>query len=286
MLHRPPRPGPRPVRCMGDPRYVRPGGHRCLRPLVGSGPGLPALTPARADGFSNESPFGEPTLATPALTLCSADMASPRFDVIEREQLADLLDELGADAPTLLEPWTTRDLVSHLVLREHDSLAAPGLVVPGAWARFAERRRRALARQEFSWLVATFRSGPPRGFFRIGWVRSFPTLNELFVHHEDVRRANGGGPRTNSPTKDAALWRNVRRARWFLTRRLRSAGLELQWAGTNRIVRARRGRSTARIVGCPGELLLFLFGRQSAADVEIRGPAAAVEAVRHARLGM
>ena len=48
--------------------------------------------------------------ATPALWLCSGDMAGPRFDVIEREQLADLFDELGADAPTLLEPWTTRDL--------------------------------------------------------------------------------------------------------------------------------------------------------------------------------
>ena len=213
-------------------------------------------------------------------------MAGPWFDVIEREQLADLFDELGADASTLLEPWTTRDLVSHLVLREHDSLAAPGLVVPGAWARFAERRRRALAGQEFPWLVATFRAGPPRGFLRIGWVRSFPTLNESFVHREDVRRANGGGPRANPPAKDAALWRNVRRARWFLARRLSSAGLELQWAGTNRIVRARRGRSTVRIVGRPGELLLYLFGRQSAADVEISGPAAAVEAVRRARFGM
>ena len=224
--------------------------------------------------------------AGPAFSLCSGDMAGPRFDVIEREQLADLFDELGADAPTLLEPWTTRDLVSHLVLREHDPLAAPGLVVPGAWARLAERRRRALACQEFPWLVARFRSGPPRGFFRIGWVRSFPTLNEFFVHHEDVRRANGAGPRTNSSAKDAALWRNVSRARWFLARRLHSAGLELQWAGTNRIVRARRGRATVRIVGRPGELLLYLFGRQSAAHVEIGGPAAAVEAVRHARFGM
>jgi uncharacterized protein (TIGR03085 family) len=172
------------------------------------------------------------------------------------------------------------------VLREHDSLAAPGLVVPGGWARFAEQRRRALACREFSWLVATFRSGPPRGFFRIGWVRSFPTLNEFFVHHEDVRRANSYGPRTNSPAKDAALWRNVSRAPWFLARRLRSAGLELEWAGTNQVVRARHGRSTVRIVGLPGELLLYLFGRQSAAHVEISGPAAAVEAVRRARFGM
>ncbi len=75
------------------------------------------------------------------------DMPNGLFDVIERKLLADLFDELGPDAPTLLEPWTTRDLAAHLVLREHDYLAAPGLVLPGAWGRFAERRRTALARQ-------------------------------------------------------------------------------------------------------------------------------------------
>ena len=50
--------------------------------------------------------------------------------------------------------------------------------------------------KDFAWLVARIRSGPPIGFFRIGWVRSLANLNEFFVHHEDVRRANGLGPRT------------------------------------------------------------------------------------------
>jgi len=83
-----------------------------------------------------------------------------------------------------------------------------------------------------------------------------------------------------------ALWDNVSRAPWFLARRLRGAGLELQWTGTAQIVRARRGEPTARIAGPPGELLLYLFGRQGAAQVEVGGPAAAVEAVRRARFGM
>jgi uncharacterized protein (TIGR03085 family) len=213
-------------------------------------------------------------------------MADAFFDGIERARLGDLFEELGPDAPTLLVPWTTRDLAAHLVLREHDHLAGPGLVLPGAWARLAERRQKALALRDFSWLVATLRSGPPPGFFRVGWVRRLPSLNEFFVHHEDVRRANGRGPRTNEHAMDEALWRNVGRAPWFLTRRLHGAGLELEWAGTDRIVRARRGAPTARIAGSPGELLLYLFGRQGAAQVEVRGSAAAVEAVRRARLGM
>jgi uncharacterized protein (TIGR03085 family) len=208
------------------------------------------------------------------------------FDGKERAQLADLLDELGPDAPTLLAPWTTLDLAAHLVLREHDSLAAPGLVLPGAWGRLAERRRTALARGSFSELVQTFRSGPAPGFFRIGWVRRFPNLNECFVHHEDVRRADGRGPRTYPVGMDAALWHNVGTAPWFLARRLKGAGLELQWAGTDRTMTVGRSGPRARLSGAPGELLLYLFGRQSAARVELTGPAEAVEAVRSAHFGM
>ena len=213
-------------------------------------------------------------------------MAGPFFDAVERAQLCDLLDELGPGAPTLIAPWTTRDLAAHLVLREHDWMAGPGLVLPGAWGRLAERRQSALARRDFTWLVATFRSGPPPGFFRAGWVRQLASLNEFFVHHEDVRRANGLGPRTNEQALDEALWRNVRRAPWILARRLRGAGLEVEWAGTGQTVRARRGEPAVHIAGPPGELLLYLFGRKDAAQVEVSGPAAAVEAVRRARLGV
>jgi uncharacterized protein (TIGR03085 family) len=213
-------------------------------------------------------------------------MAGPLFDVVERAQLSDLLEELGPGAPTLLAPWRARDIAAHLVLRERDYLAGPGLVLPGPWGRLAEQRQRALALKDFTWLIATLRSGPPPGFFRIGWVHRFPSLNEFFVHHEDVRRANGRGPRTNQRAMDEALWRNVSSAPWFLARRLRGAGLELHWAGTTKTIRARRGEPTARITGPPGELLLYLFGRQDAAQVEVSGPAAAVDAVRRARFGM
>jgi uncharacterized protein (TIGR03085 family) len=229
--------------------------------------------------------LGEPRSPPPA-SLHPGDMADPLFDAVERAQLSDLFDELGPEAPTLLAPWTTRDLAAHLVLRERDYLAGPGLVLPGVWGRLAERRRRALALRDFTRLVATIRSGPPPGFFRIRWVRRLPGLNEFFVHHEDVRRADGRGPRTNEPAMDEALWRNLSRAPWFLARRLRGAGLELQWAGTAKTIRARRGEPTARIAGPPGELLLYLFGRPGAAHVEVTGPAAAVEAVRRARFGM
>jgi uncharacterized protein (TIGR03085 family) len=210
------------------------------------------------------------------------------FDVQERRRLCDAFDEVGSSAPTLLGEWTAHDLAAHLVLRERDLVAAPCLVFSGGpLQRFAEQRRARLAeRRDFSWLVARIRSGPPLGFFRIGWVRSFPNLNEFFVHHEDVRRANGMDPRTLTPELDAALWRNVRLGSRYLARRLRDAGLEIERAGTGQRFEVRRGEPTALLSGSPGELLLYVFGRQSAADVQVKGPLDAVGAVHRTHFGM
>ena len=219
-------------------------------------------------------------------SLRSVNVADLLYDAVERQQLSDLLDELGPQAPTLLDSWTTHDLAAHLVLREHDPLAAPGLIASGVWGRFAERRRVGLKETRFTELVATIRSGPPPGFFRIGWVRRVGNLNEFFVHHEDVRRANGLGPRTNPPAEDAALFRNVGRMPWFLSCRLRGAGLDLVWTGTDKVIRARRGLPTVRLSGLPGELLLFLFGRGDAAEVQVTGSPEAVEALQRTSFGM
>ncbi|NTY61488.1 TIGR03085 family metal-binding protein [Mycolicibacterium sphagni] len=213
---------------------------------------------------------------------------NPPFDAQERAALCDLFDDLGPDAPTLLDGWTTRKLAAHLVLRERDPIAAPCLVLPGPPARFAERRTTAMVeREEFSWLVARLRSGPPIGFFRLPWVRSFPSLNEFFVHHEDVRRADGRGPREDlTPELEAALWRNVQRGSRFLSRRLRGTGLDIAWNGTGQRIAVRTGTLTAELSGPPGELLLYLFGRQAAARVEVLGPPTAVAAIGNCRFGM
>ncbi len=209
------------------------------------------------------------------------------LDDAERRELCDLLDRMGPSVPTLIPGWTARDLAAHLVLRERDVLAGPSLVLPGPFQGFAERRRAELASgKDFGWLVGRVRSGPPAGFFRLGWVRGMANLNEFFVHHEDLRRANGLGPRELSPAMDAALWRNVCRAGRYLSRRLGETALEVQWAGTGERFPVRPGAPAALVSGAPGELLLYLFGRQGAAAVEVSGPAEAVEAVRRNHFGM
>lgn len=212
-------------------------------------------------------------------------MADIPLDAQERLELCELFAELGPSAPTLLDGWTAHDLAAHLVLREHDLVAGPCLVLPGSFERSAERRRASLARRSrFSELVARVRAGPPVGFFRIGWVRAMANLNEFFVHHEDVRRANGLGARGLAPSMDAALWRNVCRGGRYLSRRLGGCGLEVSWADSRVLVR--KGAPTALLRGSPGELLLYLFGRQAAAQVEVTGSAEAVAAVRRTHFGM
>jgi uncharacterized protein (TIGR03085 family) len=210
------------------------------------------------------------------------------FDAQERRALCDLFEELGPDVPTLLDGWTAHDIAAHLVLRERDPIAGPCMVLPGPFQRFGDRRRvRLVQKREFEWLIMRMRAGPPPGFFRIGWVRSFPSLNEYFVHQEDVRRANGLGPReTLTPELEAALWQNVRRGGRYLSRRLRAVGLEVEWAATTERITVRKGEPTARLVGPPGELLLYLFGRPAAAQVEVTGAAPAIAAVRGAHFGM
>ena len=90
------------------------------------------------------------------------------LDAQERLALCDLLRELGADVPTLLDGWTAHDIAAHLVLRERDPIAGPCMVLPGLFRQFAERRRVTLVQKhEFGWLVERLGSGPPPGFFRI-----------------------------------------------------------------------------------------------------------------------
>jgi len=63
------------------------------------------------------------------------------------------------------------------------------------------------------------------------------------------------------------------------------SGAKLAWAGTGKVITAKRGLSAIRAQGLPGELLLFLFGLD-AADVEITGPPEAIEALKRTRFRM
>jgi uncharacterized protein (TIGR03085 family) len=213
-------------------------------------------------------------------------MPTPPPQRAERAALCDLFLELGPDAPTLCEGWSTANLATHLYVREHKPLAGPGLVMGGEAAALTARiMARTQAAHSYEDMVARVRRGPPP------WTAPFDALinlTEYFVHHEDVRRGGGDNtPRRAQELADveAALWRSQRRGAKFMTRPLKAIGLDLVRPDGDTIA-VRPGSPHATITGTPGEIALFLSGRTAAALVELGGDAAAVEAVRAARFGI
>ena len=211
-------------------------------------------------------------------------MTDQPLDARERSELCDLLVALGPDAPTLCEGWDTIDLTAHLVVREHDPRA--GLFILGG-ERFAGLERRLMGRARergLDALVDQLRSGPPLFPWRFPGLRSVLNDTEWFVHHEDVRRANGEGPR-DRPDLDAALWRMLRRVAPLMLRRVKGAGVALSAPGFGEVP-ARGSGPSARIEGGPQELVLYLYGRRSVAQVEVGGPDEALAALQRADLGV
>jgi uncharacterized protein (TIGR03085 family) len=212
-------------------------------------------------------------------------MPDEPLDARERNELCDLFVAKGPDAPTLCGGWATLDLAAHLVVREHDPRS--GLAILGG-DRFASLEKRLMdgARaQGYERLVDRLRSGPPLVPWRLPLLREPLNMNEWFIHHEDVRRANGEGPRTDRSDLDAALWTMIRRMGRVMLRKVRGAGIALEAPGHGEVP-ARGSGPTARVVGSPQELALLLSGRRSAAQVEITGPDEAVAALADAQLGI
>lgn len=198
----------------------------------------------------------------------------------ERMGLCDLMLELGPEAPTLCEGWNVLDLAAHLVVREHDLWAAPGIVLGGVFRKAVERAMHRRRRQGLERLVGIIRNGSPRIY---SLLPAGAQLSEYFIHHEDVRRANGMGPRTGHDELDEALARLIRAAAARFLSRVDS-GVDVVWNGG---VLYRHGPEPRAVLsGQPGELLLYLSGRRDAADVELSGDHAAIVALENAKLGV
>ena len=199
----------------------------------------------------------------------------------ERAALLDLLAAAGPDAPTLLTGWTTHDLAAHLVVRDRQPLALPGLVVPPLHRVTAAFERRARQRP-YDDLLAALHAGP--GPLSPGALGDVAELHEWFVHHEDVRRAADPAPRETPPALEGAVWSRVQLLGPGLAARARGLGITLATPEGRRL-RVRRGPREVAVAGRPTELLLWLFGRREAADVQVTGEPAAVSAAATARLG-
>ena len=202
----------------------------------------------------------------------------------ERAQLCDLALQLGPDEPTLCGDWTVRELVAHLVLRE-SSPAAIGLVLPPL-AGATEAATRRLAGRDFTVLVERLRGGPPvYSWLRLPKVERLANTSEYFIHHEDIRRAQPGWePRVLSEREQNVLWATTRGVGRLTLRD--TGGVVLERTDTQQRHTARAGADPVVVRGQPGELCLFVSGRQDHARVELDGPPDRVAALRDGSFGL
>lgn len=204
----------------------------------------------------------------------------------ERQQLCDTFAEVGADAPTLCEGWSTRDLLAHLLARERRPDAAAGIAIPA----LAKRTRQIMdhyARKPWDDMIEEFRGGAPLwSFFGVPVVGDWLNLVEFFVHHEDVRRAREKWePRPENAALEDAIFTCLRLGARLLFRKC-PVGVLLRSAGRDDIV-ARKGESSVVLVGLPTELSLVAYGRPSdVARVVIQGSPDDVGAFNASKRGL
>lgn len=193
----------------------------------------------------------------------------------ERLLLADLLEAAGPDAPTLCDGWTTRDLAAHVVVRERRADAAGGILIKQLAGRL-ERVQAEFAAKPYEELIQLIRTGPPRfSPFNLKQVDEASNAVEFYVHAEDVRRAQPDWtPRELDPVFAEALWSRLERMARVVGRKA-PVGLVLRRPDGQTAV-AHRGAPVVTVTGEPAELLMFAFGRQEAAEVELEGDKDAV----------
>jgi uncharacterized protein (TIGR03085 family) len=192
----------------------------------------------------------------------------------ERAALADLLAEVGPDAPTCCEGWTTAHLAAHLVVRDRRPDALPGYGAEGLpfgtplsrWSHGVEDRLR--TRTPYPELVARVRSGPqPWSPLRLPLVYRLLNTAEYVIHLEDVRRAQRDWKPRALPLADQdRLWRIVTLSgrtvrRPTVLRRSDATGVEHRAGGSGADIRT--------VTGEPLELLLWLSGRRDVARVAV-----------------
>ena len=206
---------------------------------------------------------------------------------VERQQLADLLLAVGPDVSTVCTGWTARDLAAHLVVRERRPGAMAGVIIPRLAER-GERIRLAKAAQAYEEIVAEVRNPPWWSPISNPLTDELVNTVEFFIHHEDVRRAQPQwAPRVLPEGERAALWKGARMTARLGLRKLRvpmlvrSPGFGDLAIGTSQTQPPR-----AVLRGEPGEIALFVSGRQRVARVEIEGHEDTADLIRRARLGI
>ncbi|WP_219467606.1 TIGR03085 family metal-binding protein [Nonomuraea rhizosphaerae] len=203
----------------------------------------------------------------------------------ERAALCDLFDLLGPDAPTLCAGWATYDLAAHLVLRERRPDAMGGIALKPLAGYTASVQNGLKAKHPYPELVGLVRK--PGGVYGLlSFLDDAVNTIEYFVHHEDVRRAQPGWePRELPADLEELLWKRVAGGGKLMLRKS-PVGVVLHRLGGGVTLGGAQQGPKVEVTGRAGELVLFCFGRQEHAKVELNGDADAVARLRSAKLGI
>lgn len=200
----------------------------------------------------------------------------------ERAALIAALREVGPDAPTLCDGWDARDLAAHLMVREYRVDAAPGILIPRFAAHTARVQEDVAEHTEWDDLVNKVAAGPPL-YSPLKLVDSVANVAEMFIHHEDIRRAQ---PNWQPRTLDSDLTGRLRRTLGMMARLTLSkmpARVQLRTPDGETVLIDGRGPAVT-VTGPPEELLLFSTGRL--ARVDYSGDPEVVQAVQDAPKGL
>ena len=201
----------------------------------------------------------------------------------ERAALVETLRAANPDAATLCAGWTVRDLAAHLVLREHRPDATPGIAIAPLAGYTARVQRHITESTSYDRMVEQIAAGPPL-YSPFKLLDPLVNATEMFVHHEDVRRAEPGWePRPLDEETTAALRRGIP----MLSR------VALAKVPARLTLRTPQGQTLATVgsgpdvtvTAEPGELLMFAFGRDEL-RAEFSGTDDAVAAVRSSKGGL
>lgn len=199
----------------------------------------------------------------------------------ERAELCELFVKLGPDAPTLCEGWRARELAAHLFIRESRPHKALGIASKRFESLTGKAMESALERYGFEGVVDRVRSGPP---LLLRPLDGKMNLLEFTIHHEDLRRPNGMGPREDIDDLEAAVWKGLRQFTRLMSRRAGELAITLSPPEATHL-RVGRGVRPVEVRGSVVDLAMYCFGRGAAAELDYVGDPETVEAAKHAPFG-
>lgn len=191
---------------------------------------------------------------------------------VERRALVSTLRAVGPNAPTLVDGWSTHDLAAHLAATEQlhgvptflgrTLVARRGLRLNDTFAPVMALDLRRCRRRGYDWALQRLERPIPRVLCARGVLPV--SVFEVFVHHEDVTRANG--LRRDGPVADL-----VPSIEWLLRYHRRLLGdlaVRVVFPDGTEVGGGREGE-TVTISGSPAEVMMWLAGRCEAATVSL-----------------